>query len=55
MFDVSLGFLHVKVKANSPLDAILLARRELSNEYPRLWDVIHKAEESRFVVVEEVE
>ena len=49
-FDVQVGFARITVSSNSPAEAIAEARRQLSRESPRLWDVIFGLADSRFVV-----
>jgi hypothetical protein len=39
-----------KIKAHDAAEAILLAKRQLSHELPRLYDVIRKLAESNFQV-----
>ena len=51
-YRVKLGFNEVSVECNSREEAIRLARTKLSDDLPRLYDVIHKAEESKFQVDE---
>lgn len=49
-FDVQLGFTRIFVYAATEADAIAEARRQLSRESPRLWDIIFGLEEKRFTV-----
>ena len=49
-FCVRIGHHAVVVEAPSPHEAICEARRLLCVEMPRLWDVIHHLEDSRFEV-----
>ena len=39
-----------RVKAHDSAEAVLLARRQLARELPRLYDIIRGLEESRFQV-----
>lgn len=47
---VTVGHAKITVSSCCQHEAIRLARRELSREMPRLWDVIHRLEEHRFRV-----
>jgi hypothetical protein len=49
-FEVRLGHIRVEVQADTMHEALVRARQKLSNEFPRLWDMIHQAPESRFMV-----
>lgn len=49
-YSVSVGFARVKVMATSTFEAIETARQRLSNDMPRLWDVIQSMETRRFHV-----
>ena len=49
-YHVSLGHRRVKVKSESQEGAIRQARIHFSKELPRLWDVIHETDSSKFVV-----
>ncbi len=49
-FEVRLGHVRVEVEAATMHEALVCARRKLSSEFPRLWDMIHQAPESRFMV-----
>ena len=49
-FRVTLGHASVEVAGRSREDAIARARLRLSSEMPRLYDVIHRVEDSRFEV-----
>jgi hypothetical protein len=49
-YDVSVGFHRVRVEGNSPAEAILVARRQLCTEHPRMWDVFAGLAEQRFSV-----
>jgi hypothetical protein len=48
-FNVTCGHHLIVVEAKNEREAIDEARRRLSVELPRLWDVISSMEESRFV------
>ena len=50
-YEVKVGHTAVWVRAGSRDDAIKQARLKLSQDMPRLWDVIHGLAESRFDVV----
>ncbi|REJ68106.1 MAG: hypothetical protein DWQ31_09435 [Planctomycetota bacterium] len=47
-YRVQLGHAHVEVESDSPELALGEARRRLSLEYPRLWDVIHETDVTQF-------
>ena len=49
-YQVSVGHFTVKVEGRSREEAIVAARRRLCSELPRMWDVIHSLEQSRFQV-----
>ncbi len=49
-YRVKLGYREVSVECNSKEDAIRLARISLSADMPRLYDVIHSAEDKQFLV-----
>ncbi len=49
-YQVALGHARTEVSAPNPAQAIALARAAFCAEYPRLWDMIHAAEASRFEV-----
>jgi len=49
-FAVRLGHNRVLVEGDSPSDAIYQARMQLSHDMPRLWDLIHAMDESKFEV-----
>ncbi len=49
-YDVTVGHMHVRVRGANPQEAIQLARQQLCQEMPRLWDVIHGLQEDRFQV-----
>jgi hypothetical protein len=49
------GHTAVTVECHSPDEAIVLARRLLSLDMPRMWDVIQALDASRFVVRRERE
>ena len=46
-YSIQLGHTSVEVHSVSPEIALSEARRRLSLEYPRLWDVIHAADDDR--------
>lgn len=47
---VQIGHTSVEVEGIDRADAIRQARRRLSAELPRMWDLIHQADERRFRV-----
>jgi hypothetical protein len=49
-YRVSVGLWQLEVDGKSREDAICAARKELSRELPRLWDVIHNLAPDRFQV-----
>lgn len=49
-FRVTLGHVEVVVECRTRDEALRLARRRLSQEHPRLWDVIYRVEERQFRV-----
>lgn len=49
-FRVEIGHAAVNVVCATPDEAIRLARRRLSEEMPRLWDVIHHIGDNKFRV-----
>ena len=49
-YEVRVGHMRVIVQSGSRQDAIEQARRQLSRELPRMWDVIHDLDENRFEV-----
>lgn len=49
-YRVQLGHADVHVEGDTPELALDEARRRLSLEYPRLWNVIHEAEDAQFRV-----
>jgi len=49
-FDVQVGFARITVNSGSVAEAIAEARRQLSLEMPRFWDVIFRLDDARFVV-----
>jgi len=49
-FQVRLGHIRVDVQAATMHEALERARQKLSAEFPRLWDMIHEAPDTRFVV-----
>lgn len=49
-YRVRVGHLDIRVKARDVPEAILLARRQLSCELPRLYDVIRDLTPARFQV-----
>ena len=51
MYRVSIGHSSVTVSGTSRDDAIRAARRQLSQEMPRMWDVIHQLNDNRFDVL----
>jgi hypothetical protein len=50
-FHVQVGHARVSVQCRSHEEAIALARRKLSTEMPRLYDLIHKLDARRFQIV----
>ena len=51
-YRVKLGQSAVSVECGSKEEAIRLARTKLSSDLPRLYDVIHSAEDKQFEVIE---
>ena len=51
-YRVKLGHSEVSVECGSKEEAIRLARTKLSSDLPRLYDVIHRAEDEQFEVIE---
>ena len=51
-YRVKLGLVEVVVKCRSKNEAIQLARTKLSDDMPRLYDVIHGAEDQEFQIDE---
>lgn len=49
-YRVRVGHHEFRVKARDAAEAVLLARRQLARELPRLYDIIRDLEESRFQV-----
>ena len=49
-YEVRVGFSRVCVEGRSPVEAVEQARRQLSLEMPRLYDVIYGLEAERFEV-----
>ncbi len=49
-YEVRVGHMRVIVQGGSREDAISQARRALSLEMPRMWDVIHSMATNRFNV-----
>jgi hypothetical protein len=49
-YEVRVGHMRVIVRGGSFDDAISQARRELSRDMPRMWDVIHTLATNRFQV-----
>ena len=49
-YEVRVGHMRVIVRGGSLEDAISQARRELSRDMPRMWDVIHMLATNRFEV-----
>ena len=49
-FRVRVGHWEISVKAHSADEAIVLARREMAHELPRLYDVIRALTSTRFEV-----
>ncbi len=49
-YEVRVGHMRVIVRGGSHEDAISQARRALSREMPRMWDVIHTLATYRFKV-----
>ena len=52
-YRVRLGHNEVRVEGRSVGEAIQHARRRFCQEMPRLWDVIHKLDDDRFLVAVE--
>lgn len=49
-YQVQLGHVTVRVEGATPEEALRAARHAMSCEFPRLWDVIHRAENGRFQI-----
>ena len=49
-FEVKVGLMSVVVRGATQEEAISNARAKLSNDLPRMWDVIHGLDDSRFNV-----
>ena len=49
-FEVKVGLMSVVVRGATQKEAISNARAKLSNDLPRMWDVIHGLDDSRFNV-----
>lgn len=49
-FEVKVGLMSVVVRGATQEEAISNARMQLSRDLPRMWDVIHELETSRFDV-----
>lgn len=49
-FVVRVGHTQVRVQGKSKEEAIREARRQLSLDLPRMWDVIHSLDDSRFEI-----
>jgi len=49
-YKVTVGFTQVVVQGRDRADALCAARRQLSQDAPRLWDVICNMDSSRFQV-----
>lgn len=49
-FLVRVGHLRLAVRCPNSQDAILAARQRLSDELPRMWDLIHQLDDRRFRV-----
>ncbi len=49
-YRVQVGHASVVVRCDGPEEALREGRRQLSLEMPRLWDVIHNLDASRFDV-----
>ncbi len=50
-YRVQLGHTYTLVKGRSKEEAVLEARRQFCHEMPRMWDMIQKLDDSRFVVI----
>ncbi len=53
-YQVEVGHWSLEVDATSRAAAIAAARKQLCQQLPRLWDVIHSLPASRFAVTSEV-
>ena len=51
-YRVELGLVEVVVECRSKDEVIRIARRKLSDDMPRLYDVIHGAEDQEFQIDE---
>jgi hypothetical protein len=52
VYRVRLGHYQVRVSGRDPHEAVQAARRQLCEELPRMWDVIHQTHDDRFVIDE---
>jgi hypothetical protein len=52
-YRVKLGHLEVSVRCRGAQEAVRIARQQLSQDLPRLYDVIHQLEADRFRIVPE--
>lgn len=50
-FEVKVGLMSVVVRGTTQEEAISNARMQLSRDLPRMWDVIHSLDKSRFSVI----
>ncbi len=50
-FEVKVGLMSVVVRGATQEEAISNARMKLSRDLPRMWDVIHGMDNSRFNVI----
>ncbi len=51
-YRVRLGLVEIVIEGRSKEDAIRLARSKLSDDMPRLYDIIHGAEDEEFQIDE---
>ena len=51
-YRVKFGLFEIEVECRSKKDALRLARTKLSDDMPRLYDVIHGAEDPEFQIDE---
>ena len=50
IFRVKVGFSEVVVHCATRQDAVRMARKELCQEVPRMWDVIQQLDDKQFLV-----
>jgi len=50
VFHVQVGHVRLTLNCRDEVEAVRLARRQLCDEFPRLWDVVQNFDVSRFQV-----